>query len=353
MAGSYPGSHTGFLPSWEASGKLQIEYSRNPKSFALNRYVGLKKVDKTIGAYLNINAEEASRIVSIQDYDWPGGAPRPDGNWNTEKANWLSFITRRFDFPFALDSRAVQVADYDVIATNARVQAQRAMTHRTLRVQTVLQNASNWGSSTATATAAGGGVWAGSAVANQYILKTFDYVKEQVHLNTQGAVNMEYLVCVVSPLLAHEIREAPEIIDFIKQQPEAGAMLKGTEFFRRWGVPEQLYGVRMVVEDTVRTTNRKGASVARSYVMPATQAQFLYAPDALDFKQNTNAGADTTVEAYANQPIFNTITLFMLEDMTVEVFDDTKNRRHEGHITEDNAAVLTASASGFQITGTI
>jgi hypothetical protein len=52
-------------------------------------------------------------------------------------------------------------------------------------------------------------------------------------------------------------------------------------------------------------------------------------------------------------PSWSTCMLLLLEEMTVEDFDDDKQRRTEMHIVDDFAPVMTAPVSGFYFTGVI
>lgn len=342
MVTSFPGGNTTFVPSFEASGKLQIEFSRNPESFPLNRYVGFKKVDKSVGYYLNITAEEAGRVVAQQDYAWPDGQEAPAGHDGTESHEFLAYTTKRFSYAYNLGDKAVNQATWDVLAAHGRIKAQQAMTARTDRMVTALTTAGNWSGNTDTATNLAGGVWTGSSTTNQYILKTFNEVKENIHKATLGAVPPDSLRCVISPTVAHIIREAPEIIDFIKQNNLSFQAMAGTTFFQRWGIPPELYGVKMVVEDTVRVSTRKNVSSAtRGYLMPGTVAVFTSVPEGLE---NSREPADGV-------PTFDTAVVFAYEDLTVESRRDEDNRRTQARVVDDTAEVITAPASGYYVTG--
>ena len=338
---SYPGGNTTFVPSYEASGKLQIEFSRNPESFPLNRYVGFKKVKKSVGLYLNITAEEAARVVAMPDYVWPDGQDAPSGHDGTEQFDFLPYITERYAYAYALGDKAVNQATWEILATHGRIKAQQSMTARTLRMVTKLTTAGNWSGNTDTATNLGGGSWVGSSVANQFILKTFNQIKENIHQSTIGAVPADALRCVVSPAVAHIIREAPEITDFIKQNTASLQVMMGRAFFERWGVPEKLYGVKMVVEDTMRITSRKRTTDPdRAYIMPGTVAVFTSVPEGLE---NSREPADGV-------PTFDTAVVFAYEDMTVESRRDPDNRRTLARVVDDTAEVITAPASGYYVT---
>lgn len=341
----FPGGNNTFVPSYEASGKLQIEFSRNPASFPLNRYVGFKKVDKSVGYYLKITPEEAGRVVKQEDYAFPDGQDAPNGHDGTESFAFLPYSTDRFAYPYTLGDKAVSQATWDIIATHGRIHAQKAMTARTMRALEVLTATSSWSGNTGTATSLAGGIWTGSSEANQYIQKTFNAVKEAVHKATLGAVPPDALRCVIGPELAHVIRESPEVIGFIKQNERAFPALAGSTFFMRWGVPEMLYGVKMVVEDTVKVTTRKktSGSATSAYALGSSQAIFTAVPEGLENSQEPAEGA----------PTFNTMTLFAYEDMTVESRRDDDNRRHLARVVDDTAEVLTAPASGYLVTGTV
>lgn len=340
MPATYPGGSNTFVPSHEASGKLQIEFSRNPNSFPLNRYCGFKTVKESIGYYLEITAEEAARVVKIEDYEWPDGQDAPSGYPGTELFQFKPFTTHRFSYPYTLGDKAVKQATWDVLAAHGRMYAQKAMTSRTKRALNILTVAGNWSGNTATATSLGGGKWDASSASNQYILKGFNAVKEAVHTATVGAVPPEALRCVIAPELAHAIRESEEIIDYVKQNPTALATLQGNQFYERWGVPPTLYGVKMVVEDTVLVSTRKGGTQTKAHMLDPQVAIFTAVPEGLESSREPADGA----------PTFNTMTIFSYEDLSVESRRDDDNRRHLARVVDDTDEVLTAPASGYLVT---
>jgi len=340
MPAAFPGNINTFIPSFEASGRLQIEFSRNPESFALNRYVGIKSVTKGEGRYLQITAEEASRVVDEADYTWNDGQDAPSGKDGTESHIFNSYRTERFAYAFRLGDKSVEQADWDILASHARISAQKAMTARTKMALAVLEAIASWGANTDTSTNLGGGRWDSSSATNQYILKSFNAVKEAIHIATQGAVPPEALRCVINPTAAHKLRESIEIIDYIKQNPTALGTLRGDEFFERWGVPPLLYGVRMVVEDAVLGTTRKKITAGtKTYAMDSDKAFFTAVTEGLENSREPAEGA----------PTFNTMTLFVLEDMTVESKRDDDNRRTNARVVDDFEAVLTAPPSGYLV----
>ncbi len=344
MPASFPGNINTFVPSFEASGRLQIEYSRNPESFALNRYVGIKTVDKGTGLYLEITAEEASRLVDQADYAWPDGQDAPTGIDGTESFIFRTYRTKRHSYAFRLGDKAVEQADWDILASHARIHAQKGMTARADEALTVLTTIANWGNNTDTATALGGGQWSAATLANPFILKSLNTVKERIHIETQGAVPPEALRLTISPPLAHVMRESGEIIDYVKQTPQAQMSIQGRDFYERWGVPNTLYGYKIVIEDTVVTTTRKRVTAAnKGYLLSEDVAIVTAVVEGLENSKEPAEGA----------PTYNTMTLFVLEDLTVESKRDDDNRRTDARIVDDYVPVLTANLSGFLIQDTV
>jgi len=344
MPAAFPGNINTFVPSFEASGKLQIEFSRNPESFPLNRYVGVKTVTKGTGLYLEITAEEAARVVAQQDYEWPDGQDRPSGHDGTELFEFKPYTTQRKCYSFNLGDKAIEQADWAILASHARIHAQKAMTARADRFQTILSTTGNWGGNTDTATNLGTGQWSAATAATQYILKTMNSVKEQIHIATLGSVPPEALRMVINPELAHIMRESDEIIDYVKQNATALQTMAGNKFFERWGVPNLLYGVQVVVEDTVLVSSRKRATAAtKTYMMANNIAIFTAVTEGLENQKEPAEGA----------PTFNTGTIFAYEDMTVESMRDPKNRRTTASVVDDTAEVLTAPASGYLVTAVV
>lgn len=343
----YPGASNTFVRNFEASGKLKIEFSRNPKSFALPNYAAMRKVTKTAGYWLKLGNSEASRIVSQNKHRWAPSANFPDANDVNESFSYKLFDTERFGFGFNFGTRTVENADWDLVPWMARTVAQKAMTNRTLDALTEMTTAGNWGGLTDTATNLGGGKWDVATFALPYIRKTFNAVMQSISKQTQGAVAAGSSYCLVSPVVAAQMAESEEIRDYVKQQESAVALQKMEDrpMVMRYGLPEMLYGVRMIVDDTVRVTTEAGASTTtRGYVLGATTAIF---------GTNTVDVLKSELPPGENVPFFDTLTLFLYEDMTVEQMEDPVNRRTMGRVVDDFDAILTCPESGYLVTAVV
>lgn len=343
MAAAYPASSGVFVPSHEASGSLVVEYSRNPNKFSLNKYVKLVPVTKEAGYYLKITAEQAARVLNTdaKDHYWADGQEAPMGDNALESFEFDKYATRRTAYAFTLGQKTINQATWDILASHARIAAQQAMTHRTQVVNTLLTTGGNWGANTATASALVGGYLDQSTTTTMLIQTAFLQICETLLKATLGAVTQSDLIAVMNPTTARRLAKSQEIVEHLKQSPFAYAQIRGDVPNQNgmWGLPDTLYGLKIVIEDAVKVTSKKGATVARSFIHPDGSILFLSRPEGI-----------TGVEG---QPSFATASLFVYEEMTVEQMSDPNNRRILGRVVDDFAAEITAPASGYLLTSSL
>lgn len=339
MTAVYPSGSNTFVRDFQSSGRLMVGYSRNINKFALNSYVQLRPVTKESGYYLEIAAEEAGRVMNDNgaDFIWYDGADAPERNEGTEKFQWLAYKTHRRHFGFRLGDKAIAQADFDVVGVHAAFKAQQAMTLRTQLVNTVLTTGGNWDAShtSAVSSIAGvGGKWDVSTTADQYIRKSINHAVKVIQKDTFSAVSMDEMQLVMGPDTATGIAETQEVVDYIKGSPDALAQIRGEGRNSAYGLPDKLYGVSVVVDDSVKVTSHKNATDARDFIWTEGDAVLMARPGKL------------TLEA-ADAPNFSTLTLFMYEEMSVETIQDQNNRVTRGRVVEDYDPVLTGKKAGF------
>jgi hypothetical protein len=350
MAAGFPSGTNTFIPDHDGSGRLVIGYSRNASRFGVAKWAKMVKAPKSLGYYLKITAQEAARVVTVQDFIWPDGATAPTGADGQESFNFLPFETKRYVYPFVLGQKATEQATWPIIESHAQIHAAQLMTARTVRSINALTTASNWtvaGSDpdmgadhTNTATVLGGGKWNVGTTSTPYIKKTLDAVAAQITLDTLSVVGDDpsIFTLLVNPNLAKAMAESAEIHSYISGSYWAmDEIRRGLTPNARYGLPSSIYGYPVQVESTVQVTSRKGATVAKSFVLPDTVGLFLSRPDGL--------------EGQYGSPSFSTFTIFWWQDeLTVEQKYDPDHRRTMGRCIEDTAEVVTAPASGFYIT---
>ena len=338
MAVGFPSGTNTFIPSYEASGKLLVSYSRNPKDFALNRYVQIRQAKKSLGYYLKLTPENAARVLSssAHDFVWHDGNDAPSGEWNTESHEFIPFSTIRYAFPFRLGYKSVEQADWQIKAVHAANSAQQAMTGRTLNVVTKLTTAGNWPSAhtSATGTAFVGGPL--NAGTDFRIKKALNKMAQTIMKATLGVIKPKDLHIVMSPVLADALGRTTEIHEFVKSSPFAQSQIRGDSPSLNgvWGLPDVLYGFPVEVEDSVRVSSRKGATLASNWLFPDNGLLMVARPGAL-----VSEGSEP----------FSTAVIFAYEEMSVESKDDPDNRRHSGRVVDDYAAELVSTISGFYL----
>ena len=335
-----------YIPSTNdlATGALQVEFTRSVNSFPLTRYAQIVPTTKMTGYYLRQDVTDNVRVSNDKEYAWPLGNDRPTGKQNA--FDFIQYTTQRYAFPFYIPQETTQQAAWDVVAQHARSRAQLAMTRRTMAAATALSTTANWGdnfvatpNTTAQNFTAVGGLWNATTSSASYIQKTIQQVMQLVGQSSGGAVSPNQLIMVISPKVAQVISQSAEVRELVKYNPMSPSFLQGSDTYSRWGIPPTLYGLAdVVVDDSVKVTSKKGATVASSYVL-GDGAYFLSRPGGLVGVEGANS--------------FATLQIFAYEDMTVEQFNDPINRRIEGRVIDNSIPAVVAPVAGYSITSVI
>lgn len=354
----YPSQYDVYVPNHEASGGLLVGFSRNTKSFPVNRYIELFPSEKELGLYASYTSRNAARIISPTDADhvWADGDAAPPGLNNLESFRYIPYRTVRRVYPFTMGELTVDQMSFDLLLTNTNDMAQQCMTARTMLVHNALAGAA-WGNNTASVDSAlgPGGVgilpngqnWTTGSVGfsanpGPSIKKSIQYGINQIWLATIGAVPYDKLALVINPTTAMAMASSTEVQDYLKQSPFALGQLKNNVEGQNtvWGLPDTLYGVRVIVEDAVRVTSRKGASDAISYVMPDGVAYLLATPDSL--------------VGLAGSRSFTPVQMFFYRDeMTVETLYSVNDRRYLARVITNYAIVVATTYAGFRFTNVL
>lgn len=354
MAAVYPSGTNTYLPSFDATGNMIVSFSRNVKDFALNKYVTITPVTKSTGYYLRLTYEQAARVsnANLNDFVWHDGNDAATGEFNKESFTFDSYKTERYAFPFRLGYKAVDQADWKIIAQHSAIIGQQAMTARTLQVYNKVNTPANWESNQTFATASlaltdlgvGGtsstlsglaGLARGTA-SNPVIKKFLNAAAIRINKKTLGVVGPRDLQWVMSPYVAQALAVSEELQDYLKQSPFALSQVRGDSPSQNgiYGLPDQLYGHNIVIEDAVRIGQKKKDTAAPDYIWGNTTALIARPGQLVGFE-----GA----------PSFSALHLMMYEEMTVEQRDDPDNRRITARVVEDYGTEVVAPVAGFVI----
>lgn len=335
----FPSPTSVFIPDHEASNKMVVDFARNVKKFAVNKYVQVVPVKKIAGYYMAMTIEEAGRVrfTNLRDRVWHDGQPASEGNENTESFNFLPFLAKRYHYPFTLGDLTIDQASWDIMAQHASIMARAAMTSRTQLVITEATTTGNYDAThvlDVTTISGNSGNWAASTTARGDIKRSLFAMAEIILDDTLAAIDLNDLMLVINSSLASQMAQSQEVVDYIKGSPDALAQIRGELPGENvmYGLPNKLYGFPIIVEATRKVTSQKGQTRAVSQVL-ATGTPFM-------------ASRPGALEGVANAPNFSTLTVFAQEEMTVETKRDVDNRRTSGRVVDTITAKVTASASG-------
>lgn len=327
-----------FVPTFSAAtGQIQIEFTRAANRFPITQYAQIVPVQQMSGYYLRIDEEETARVVNTQDLQWPLGEDRPTGINND--IEWTQFTCQRFQSSFNIPQETARQAQWDVVASHARIAAQKMMTLRSLRMATQLTTVGNYTSGLNYFADAGTLTGGTDILDSNGVQIVIQNAIERIVQNTVGAVSAKDIILVINPITARIMAATAGVTDYVKNYPAAFSFLKGDDTFAAYGLPQSLFGLGgVVVDDTVRVTTRKGSgSPARSFLYGDSSAPamvFVSRPGGLVGNEG---------------PSFSSATIFAYEDMSVETLEDPWNRRVRGSVTDNSATVLTAPLSALYI----
>lgn len=336
-----------------ATDALIVSMSRSAASFRLNQYGQMRVTGKKSGLYLRINPENSTRILygDGRDHVWPDGSDSPTGLDNQIRFEAEAYKTIRYAFSDTLGQQAIEQAAFMVEALQQAQLVTQAMTMRTNQAATALSGAT-WGSNTGIVDGVAGGTpgtgvtltsgqnWSNGTESAPNVKTTLFNAASIIKKGTGGVVDRRDLVLVMNPDTAISISTSSEIQKAFIQSPIALAQARGdAPVDAEWGLPTQLYGIPLVIEDAVITSTAVGAAtLTQNYIMPKGTAYLLARRGGpVEF------GDETT-------KVVSTLMGFFYEELTAQSRVDGWERRVTGRITTDFSYQITSPLTGFQFT---
>lgn len=311
------GGNAGFLP--KVTTGLIVGYSRNPNDFAVNKLTKLHPVDRQTGRFPKLRPQEAARLLDPAFRRWADGGNRPVSDFNKDVWDWITYDTTRYAESIPLGYLGTKQADFPVLEAQSKSIAMRAMLARSMDMWTILTTSGSYLSGlTDTATNFGGGAWSAATTANRYIQKTIAAVVTAIEKATNGAVSYDSLSLVMSPTVAYKVAASQEVAEGLIQSPFAREQLEGAKWHLNYGLPAKLYGLNVVVDNTVKVTTapNNADTATASYVGSATDVYFVCRPGELV----NDTGFATDFCSIAN-------FVYKDEEMVSQVIDDPFNER--------------------------
>lgn len=332
FAPQYPSGWNTYVPGTQSTNNLIINFARNPKDFKTLNYTQVIKVDKNVGMYTRMTNEVCARFLHSNDSVWQDGNERPMGFHNLESFARETYRTVRRTFPVTLGYNITEQADWNMFSQYERMLATQAMTARSQMIVDCMMTEASYDASHIFNVTSSYGDWGASLTADGFIKNTLYTAINTIVKDTLGVVQQKDLVLIVGPEAAKKIALSQEIVDYIKGSPESWKATQGQLGTSPYGLPETLYGVRVIVEDGVKVTNKKGNATVREWIFPENMGILCSRVGGLEGFEGPN---------------FSTCVLFAKEEMTTERFDDAENRRTKLSVTEDYAPMVIAPVSGI------
>jgi len=341
MPGQMPNGVNTLIPLFEASGHLQIQYSRNPKSLKLNMYTAQIAAPQARGAYLEFNPNDTIRKQSSNK--WAYGTPARAGFDNQQGFEQKNFFCERYEFPTTLDKFSVDIGNFDVQKIHSQKLALQAGINRTQVVLASIVSSGNYpAANVSTATTLAGGFLDGGTTSDPRIFKALTKAAYQIQIATggrAGTAGAKFGV-LMSVNTALRLAYSREIREYVMQNPESLKLVTGeNENFMdsaSYMLPNKLYKFDTVVEDSfINEGNPDSALDLNSPQMP-DNVLIVYVRTGGFNKEYGEAD-------------FSTFTQFVHEDMTVEMKTDDWDRLVYLRVVDNFDFKITSPKSGFYI----
>ena len=332
------------VKSVEASGKLFVDYARDLKNWAINKYVQIAPVKKTSGLYTRMTIEEAGRILypDGRNFEWYDSSPAPTGPTAWNRSNW-SRSGRSAGLrhpPRRPDDRHGRLAP--ALEQNMRIKAQQAMTMRTQLAVTALTTSTNYANYSGdtshvidvTQIAGASGSWADSTTARGDIQRSLETACEQILDDTLNGVNLDDLV--PGDLLGLGRGTDTEPGNQGLHQGGPGRLGPGPRRTARRKRP-----LRPAGQAVRRACGRRGHPQGDEQEAPTRAVS-----QVLSGSTPFIVARPGSLESTATGPNFSTCVLFAHEEMTVEQIRVPIDRLTYGRVVENLAAYVVAPASG-------
>lgn len=353
---SFPGPGNVYVPT--VGGKvtqanLIISYARDPKKFAVNKLAMRTPTSTLSGLFPKLTPDALARIVRNRNAaQWADGQERPKGTHNQQDFKFIPYTCNRIADSNYVGTQTSQQAAWDIDATQTQLLAHLMMTRRADSFYSVALDTTNHiASHVVTAAVASafngatGGFWSAGTVTNKIVQRSLMYMANQIRLSTLDAVGYRDLSIVIPPEVAITLGTSAEITDqFARSQfALAATRLDSEEQNSEWGIPPRLYGMKVVIDGTLKTTSPRLSEPGTFVdIMGSTYNTALIMAQPGDLPGNVGQVNSS----------FSSVHMFVYngEEMVTETKADTWNKRLEISIHETYSFLMVAPETAGLIT---
>lgn len=365
---SVPGYQNVYIPGYmgdgEARSRLMVGFPFNEEAWALPNYVTVIGADKPKAFYARWYNPDFVRRPHAASLDrrWADGAERPMAQPGARFVN-EEFELYRYSESRTIGDMAVEFSDIGNLVKYAQDEmAGQAMVDRTIQTQAAILTENNWQSSPDHYYAkwgvlandaanigyaagyfgvAGTATIADGTINDPFIAKLFSHAVRVISMETNGRVTSKDLVAVMNPNTASRLAKTQEIRAYLAQQAGSLDVLQGKTpvFWPDFGLPNPLYGIKVLVDHTTKVTTKQDHANedSKSYAVQDGAIEIV-----------SRAGGVTGMSGGRS---FSTAVIFQHEKdaMKPETFPDPRSRRIEAMFTDFYRPVIVAPETGFVV----
>ena len=274
----------GYMGDGELQKRLMVGFTLNEEEFPLNNYVTVFGADEPKFFYNRWYSADFARLPHATGLDmrWADGAERPRAG-EGPRFDAVSVETLRYG---DLDYIGDQVVDLSkigpLIPIRQQAMAGKFMLLRAAMTQTELTTSTNYPSSGtkhyyATWTALAADAVAQGYPANYFGVSGVNFIGDgtlndpligkaikhgvlQILKRSNGRVKPQDLMLLMNPNTANRLANTQEVRVYIAQQINAIDTIKGqgdTAIWPTFGLPNPLYGLKVLVDPTVKVTTKQ------------------------------------------------------------------------------------------------
>lgn len=343
MSFSVPGGNNTYIPRFDLAASVMVDFTRNPNKFAINKLVKSIPVKEQVGKYLYFDPNDIARFKggNTDRYKWAAGRNSGSGYDETFGFEFREFRTDRKRYEAKLELLGVEQASFPVQESYTRQLAQKAMTGRAIDFSNLITTSGNhvsghYSASTAVGT---GARWDQGSLTNPVLKKGLDAVAQIIQRDTVSAVDWSQLSIVMNAKTAQALGSTPEVHAAYMQSQFALPQIQGKASGQnaRWGLPDMLYGYRVIVEDLFyNDDNKLSASAQASPVFPDDTLVMM-------LRDGDQEGQQESVN-------FSTVSMFCKEDMSVETLENSWEREVSLRVVDDYQMKMVAPVTSYLVT---
>lgn len=341
---------------------MAIAFVRNHKAFPFLNYMQMIPAPETVFMYFRLHPDDPIRLKALNSAAWAYDDYAPTGRGSSLNGEWIESRVNRWAFGWELGEETIRVWKknaFDPKMLYDEVTIHKANLHRAQRCVNAITDATYEQTSSLQGLIGAGSFWDkssgeefdGGGTDNpnfQIIKKTFLKINRRLHLATNGVATMDNMVAVITPEVAEKLAYCGEIVNLLKQSQYAKEV--ESVQYARWGLPETLYGVKIVVEDSPRVfinleadgTSIADATVAseRDYILTGDTVYFGIRPGGLD--------GGIGMKSFATWQLYH-----FRGEVQVKAFSDPENELIKGRVVMEDKALAVATVAGYKLTNVL